>query len=85
MDASRDALYEMDPIAPEALDADSRDASFTDRGADPGDSEVGDAADGEGPEAPAVPRDCARVGNVVSWTRGKVRVDYDLGAGTASF
>jgi hypothetical protein len=35
--------------------------------------------------ADAAPTPCVAVGNIVTWSRGKVRVDYDLSAGTASF
>jgi hypothetical protein len=37
----------------------------------------------DGPDPIAQP--CAPTGNVVTWANGKVRVDYDLVAGTASF
>ncbi|HXI56245.1 MAG TPA: hypothetical protein VNO55_09305, partial [Polyangia bacterium] len=32
-----------------------------------------------------IARPCAPAGNVVTWANGKVRVDYDLAAGSASF
>ncbi|MEA2696230.1 MAG: alpha-galactosidase [Myxococcales bacterium] len=52
-------------------------------------------SDASSPDAPAdvtvsdgpavIPQPCTPIGNVVSWANGKVRVDYDLAAGTASF
>ncbi len=38
-----------------------------------------DAAEAPGPEP------CVALGNVVTWSSGKIRIDYDLAAGTASF
>ena len=33
----------------------------------------------------AAPHDCVTTGTIATWSNGKVRVDYDLAAGTASF
>ena len=52
------------------------DAPAVEDGALPG---SGDAS------ADAAPVPCATVGDVVSWTRDRVRLDYDLAHGTASF
>lgn len=42
--------------------------------------------DDGGADALAEPwRPCTQIGNVATWAKGRVRVDYDLGAGTASF
>jgi hypothetical protein len=66
-----DSLEE--PADASALDADVGAATDADVGAATLDADAG------------TPRDCEPVGNVVTWTRGNVRVDYDLAAGSASF
>jgi len=67
-------------------DASMLDASPDDASRDAA-SEANDANDAnDATDAnDAAPHECAAVGNIVTWTRDKVRVDYDLSAGTATF